>query len=426
MRRRAFLKAAGGLAGAGIFFWRRGFAVAPSERIVVGHIGVGGMGNTHVNWFAGHPDVETAAICDVDKGHREGTLKRLQGMKPGTPAKAYADFREVLDRSDIDAVTCATPDHWHALIAILAFQAGKDVYGEKPLSYSLLEGRAMLDACRKYERIFQLGTQIHAGENYHRVVDLVRSGILGEIRTVRAWKTGGAPFIEVVPDRDPPEGFDYDTWLGPAPLRKYNPNRTHFRFRYFWDYSGGTYADFWCHICDIVFWALAPKAGPSTIEARGEPNTEGMAETHKWIDVDFQFPGFKLLWTTEPPKVPGAAGRGIGAQFEGTKGSLVTDYGDRVLFLDGKQVKDVEEVPKTTPRSPGHQRNFLDSVKSRVPTQSNLEYVHPMTCPMHLGNISFRLKRKLRWDPEKERVIDDEKANGMLLRTFRAPWKLPG
>ncbi|MBN1420596.1 MAG: Gfo/Idh/MocA family oxidoreductase [Planctomycetes bacterium] len=157
MRRRAFLKAAGGLAGAGIFFWRRGFAVAPSERNVVGHIAVGGMGNTHVNWFAGRAHVETAAICDVDKEPREGTLKRLQRMKPGTPAKAYADFREALDRSDIDAVTCPTPDHWHALFAILAFQAREDVHGEKPLTYSLLEGWAMIEACRKHERILQLG-----------------------------------------------------------------------------------------------------------------------------------------------------------------------------------------------------------------------------------------------------------------------------
>ena len=153
------------------------------------------------------------------------------------------------------------------------------------------------EAMRRTKRVFELGTQIHAGENYHRVVELVRSGVLGKIHTVRVWKTGGAPYLEATPDRDPPKGLDYDMWLGPRPRRPYNPKRCHFNFRYFWDYSGGQYADFWCHISDIVFWALDLGA-PRTVAARGKLNTRGMAETHEWLDVDLEFDGLKKAGVT--------------------------------------------------------------------------------------------------------------------------------
>jgi predicted dehydrogenase len=402
----------------------RARAVSPNEKIVVGHVGVGGMGNAHVDWFASFPDVETAAICDVDETHRLSTLARLKQWRPDTRAEPYADFRRVLERKDIDVITCATPDHWHALVTILAFQAGKDVYSEKPLSHNWAEGRAMVNAGRRYGRVFQLGTQIHAGENYHRVVELVRSGVLGKIHTVRIWKEGGSPGLGFPPDQDPPPTLDWDMWLGPAPWRPYNPARCHFTFRYFSDYSGGDFADFWCHIADIVFWALEP-TGLRTISARGEEPLDGIADTPRWIDVDYEFDDLKVHWTTRAPDVPGAAGRGIGAQFEGTRGSLVTDYGSRVIFLDGQELYDLPEVPQTLPRSPGHPRNFLDCVKSRALTESHLEYVFRMTTPMYLGSISFRLGRPLTWDPEREQFVGDEAANRLLSRPYRAPWRLP-
>ncbi len=398
-------------------------AKGANDRVVVGHIGVGGMGNGHVSWFAGMPDVDTAAICDVDQTRCQDTLKRLQGMRADTKAQAYYDFRRVLERNDIDAISCATPDHWHALITILAFQSGKDVYSEKPLSHNLREGQAMLAAGRRYRRVFQLGTQIHEGENYHRVVELVRSGVLGKIHTVRIWKNGGTGDMGYPAATDPPAELDYDLWLGPARWMPYIRDRCHFNFRYFWEFSGGTYADFWCHIADIFFWAMNP-GQPRTIEARGEA-PPGIADTPAWIDVDYEFPDVKVLWTTNTPDVPGAAGKGIGCQFEGEKGSLVCDYGSRVVFLDGKQIDDVPEVEKTLPRSPGHQRNFVECVKSRGLTESNLPYVRQMTIPMHLGCISFRLRRKLTWDAEKERVVGDDAANALLSRPYRAPWYLP-
>jgi len=398
-------------------------AKGANDRVVVGHIGVGGMGNGHVGWFAGMPDVDTAAICDVDQNRCAETLKRLQGMRPETKAEAYHDFRRVLERPDIDAITCATPDHWHALVTILAFQAGKDVYSEKPLSHNLREGQAMLANGRRYRRVFQLGTQIHAGDNYHRVVELVRSGVLGKIHTVRIWKNGGTGDVGYPAATDPPPELDYDMWLGPARWLPYIPQRCHYNFRFYWEFSGGTYADFWCHIADIFFWAMNP-GQPRTIEARGESPT-GIADTPAWIDVDYEFRDVKVLWTTNTPDVPGAAGKGIGCQFEGENGSLVCDYGSRVIFLGGKQMDDLPDVPVTLPRSPGHQRNFVDCVKSRELTESNLAYVREMTIPMHLGCISFRLKRKLTWDAAKEQVVGDDAANALLSRPYRAPWYLP-
>ncbi len=428
-RRGFFRRTARAAAGYGlsVAFARDLFgAVAPSDQVVTGHIGVGGMGSTHLNWFSSFPDVRIAAVCDVDAGHLRRARNRLAKKRPKDKVDTYRDFRELLERPDLDAVSVATPDHWHALITIHAFEAGKDVYCEKPLCYTLLEGRAMVEACKRNKRVFQLGTQIHAGENYHRVVELVRSGILGDIHTVRIWKTGKPPFLPVVPDSDPPPGLDWNMWLGPRPYRPYNRNRCHFNFRYFWDYSGGVYTDFWCHIADVAFWALKLGA-PKRVEARGALNTKGMAETHEWIEVDFEFDGLSLHWTSSVPDVPGAKGRGIGACFEGTKGHLVTDYGSRALFIDGKRVPgdDVADVPRTVLRSPGHQRNFINCVKSRKLTESNLPYAHNMTTPMHLGLISFWMGRPLRWDGRKERFVGDPEADRCLIKAFRAPWSLP-
>ena len=402
-----------------------GRKAAPNERVVVGFVGVGGMGNGNLRVFAEQPDVEIAAICDVDASRCRTTLEKLRETRPDTRAQTYSDFREVLDRKDIDAIVCSTPDHWHALVAILAFEAGKDVYGEKPVSHTYVEGRTLLRACQQHNRVFQLGTQIHGMENYHRVVELVRSGILGDIQRVRLWKAGGAPDLPVVPDEPPPDTLDWDMWLGPAPWRAYNPQRCHFNFRRFWDYSGGTFADFWCHIADLMYWALDLREAPLSVSARGEPLGTGMAETAAWIDVDLPYPGLDVSWTSQTPDLPGAAGRAIGAEFTGTKGRLVSDYQSRVVFLDGKELDDVPEVPRSLPRSPGHRRNFVDAVKTRKQPDSNAEYAFRMTTPMYLSCISYRLGRKLHWDAESECFTGDQEATAMLTKPYREPWTLP-
>ena len=425
-RRKFFRNVAAGVLGLPLlschFSHYRGVPV--SDKVIVAHIGLGSMGESHLKWFAGFPDVETAALCDVDQERLAEKFDILKKIHPDTRAKCYTDFRHILDRDDIDVITCATPDHWHALIAIMAFQSQKDVYGEKPLSYSAVEGRAMLNNMRRYDSIFQLGTQIHAGDNYHRVVELIKSGVLGKIHTVRLWKTGGARGLGFPPNETPPVTLNWDMWLGPAPYVEYTPVRCHGSFRNFLDYSGGTFADFWCHIADIAFWALKPQ-GLTTIEARGETPNDGIADAPRWIDVEYKFKDLNMYWTTNPPDVPGAANRHIGAYFEGTEGTLICDYETRQIRIGNETMEDVPEVPVTIPRSPGHQRNFLDSVKSRIQPESNLEYTRKMTLPMHLGLISFRLKRKLHWDSQTELFLDDGAANYLLWRSYRAPWSIP-
>jgi predicted dehydrogenase len=395
---------------------------AASDRIRIAHIGLGGMGNNHMNWFAALPEAEIVALCDVDQKHLNNTLKTLEKLQPGANVKGYKDFRHILDRQDIDAITCATPDHWHAQIATLAFQADKDVYGEKPLSYDIGEGQIMLENLKKYNRVFQLGTQIHARDNYHRVVEIIQSGILGKIDTIRLWKTGFSPGLGFPESQPIPAHLDWDMWLGPAPYVEYVPERCHKTYRYFLDYSGGVYADFWCHIADIVFWALHPK-GLKKIAAKGEA-PEGIADAPKWLDAVFEFEDQKLFWTTEPPDVPGAAKRGIGAFFEGEKGTLICDYETREITINGEILSDIKEIPVSIERSPGHQKNFLDSVKSRKQPESNLDYVREMTLPMHLGLISWRLSREIKWDPVTETCKGDEEANQLLHRKYREKWDL--
>src|SRR5438128_5389911 len=214
--RRKFLKQGGAAAVSLAFLPAAARKVAPSDRLRIAHIGLGGMGNNHMNWFAALPEVDIVALCDLDQEHLNSTFTKLKTLHPDTKAEIYTDCRRVLERKDIDAISCATPDHWHAQIATLAFQAGKDVYGEKPLSYDIREGQMMLKNLKRHNRIFQLGTQIHAGDNYHRVVEIIKSGAIGNVHTVRLWKTGLPPVLQGQV-QTPPSTLDWDMWLGPAP-----------------------------------------------------------------------------------------------------------------------------------------------------------------------------------------------------------------
>ena len=422
MQRRQFIKH-GSLATLGLAFLP-GFAqkAVASDRLRIAIVGLGGMGNQHLKWFAALPEVEVVALCDVDKDHLESSMKTLSNLQPQHKAQGYGDFRHVLDRKDIDAISCATPDHWHAQIATLAFEAGKDVYGEKPLSYDVSEGQRMLKAQNRHNRVFQMGNQIHAGDNFHRVVEIIRSGALGKIHTVRLWKTGTPPDLGQPQVQAPPPTLDWDMWLGPAPYTEYTPQRCHFTYRYFLDYSGGVFADFWCHIADVVYWSLDPK-GLKTIDARGQA-PKGFNDAPEWLDVDYEFDDLKLYWTHEPPNVPGAEGRGIGAHFEGDKGSLICDYNSRLITINGETVQDLQHVPITLERSPGHQQNFVNAVKTRTQPESNLEYARRMTLPMHLGLASYRLGRKLHWNEKREKFVDDKEANELLKREYRKKWDL--
>lgn len=418
INRRSFIKKSGsGIAGFA-FIPHFKSRLAPSDRVRIAHIGVNGMGQNHINWFAALPEVNTVALSDVDTAHLGNASEVLIKANSAAQFDKYTDFRKVLERKDIDAISCATPDHWHAQIARMAFESGKDVYGEKPLSFSPKEGKKMLKSLNKYDRIFQLGTQIHAGENYHRVVEIIRSGAVGKVHTVRLWKTGEPPILPTTDLRNPPSTLNWDFWQGPAPVRDYTKERCHFSYRYFMDYSGGTYQDFWCHIADIAWWAVNP-TGLSSISARGE-KISGQGDTPRWIDIDYQFENLKLYWTSSIPKVPNVLESHIGAYFEGDKGTLCCDYNKRLIAINGETMADIPTVTiGSIPRSPGHQQNFINSVKSRIQPESNLEYARKMTLPMHLGLISWRLGRALNWNPKKEKFIQDKEANTFLDRKYR-------
>jgi predicted dehydrogenase len=396
--------------------------VAPSEKIVLGFIGTGGMGTGLLNTFKRFPQVSIAAVCDVYEPH----LHRAQSASGQTP-EAYRDFRKVLDRKDLDAVVIATPDHWHAIIAILACQAGKDVYCEKPLAHRIQEGRAMVTAAEKARRVTQMGNLIHAGENYHRVVEIVRSGVLGKISKTRVWMAADRSGLGRPKDGPPPERCDYNFWLGPAPKRPFNPNRFTFNWRYFWDYGGGILTDFCCHIVDLVHWAMDVEA-PRTISAvGGRYALDDNAEVPDTLEVAYEYEKgdqkFLMVWSQTDADSHGIENQGLGIMFQGTEATLVADYSHyRIIPEKGRKI---EVPPKTLPRSVGHHREWLDAIKSRVPCSCHFGYGHRLTTVGSLGNISLWTGEKLKWDPVAERIVNHPEANQYLTKEYRGPWTLP-
>jgi predicted dehydrogenase len=396
--------------------------VPASEKIVLGFIGVGGMGTGLLNTFKGFSDVSIAAVCDVYEPH----LRRAQDAAGGSP-DGYRDFRRVLDRKDIDAVVIATPDHWHAIPTILACQAGKDVYCEKPLSHRIAEGRAMVRAAEKYNRITQMGNLIHAGENYHRVVEIVRSGVLGKVSTTRVWLAADRRGMGSPPDSAPPPGCDYNLWLGPAPSRPFNPNRFTFNWRYFWDYGGGILTDFCCHIVDLVHWAMGVSA-PETISAvGGRYALADNGEVPDTLDVAYEYKKgdsrFLMIWSHTDANTHGLENQGLGIMFQGTDATLVASY-DKLRIIPEKGKK-IDLPEKTLPRSVGHHREWLDAQKSRSQCSCHFEYGHRLATVGNLGNISLRTGEKLKWDRATECITNHTEANRYLTKQYRAPWALP-
>ena len=396
--------------------------VPPSEKLVLGFIGVGGMGTGLINIFKEFPDVAIAAVCDVYEPH----LRRAQSSAGGTP-ECFSDFRKVLDRADIDAVVIATPDHWHGITTIMACQAGKDVYCEKPLAHRIEEGRAMVTAAEKYKRITQMGNLIHAGENYHRVAEIVRSGVLGKISKTRVWMAADRSGLGRPQDGPPPAGCDYDFWLGPAPTRSFNPNRFTFNWRYFWDYGGGILTDFCCHIVDLVHWAMDVDA-PQTVSAvGGRYALDDNCEVPDTLEVTYEYQKgnqkFLMVWSQTDASSHGLENKGLGIMFQGTDATLVADYGTyRIIPVKGHKI---DEPPKSLPRSVGHHREWLDAIKTRAQCSCHFGYGHRLTTVANLGNISLWTGEKLKWDPVKERIINHPDANQYLTKEYRKPWLLP-
>lgn len=412
--RRSFLAASSAFAAPYFIPFR---AFGANERIVTAHIGVGGQGTSNLKDFLGK-GVAPAAVCDVDSDRLAKTIK-LVGDK-GMTCEGFSDYRKLLERTDIDAVVIATPDHWHALATIHACQAGKDVYCEKPLSLTVAEGRQMVDAARTHKRIVQTGSQQRSDNRFRLACELVRSGRLGKISEVQvglpASNFAGPP----VPDSTPPEVLDYDRWLGPAPQRPYNQKRVHYNFRFFWDYSGGQMTNFGAHHIDIAQWALG-------MDESGPVSTEGTAEFHpeKWYEVTMACRithtyanDVKLIVSQGHKEISG------GVTFIGEKGTIHVDRGSII----GSRKELVEEPLGAGDvrlySSPNHHANFLECLRSRKLPICDVEIGHRSATVCHLGNIVARLGRKIQWDAKTETIAGDAEAAAMLQRPYRQPWTI--
>jgi predicted dehydrogenase len=445
--RRGFLKGAFGAGVGGASLLGGSAATAASsaavaganDRIRIGLIGCGGMGQSNLRDFVKLPGVQCVALCDVDDAQVAKTQQEVldaEGVGQKAELKAR-DYRRVLERKDIDAVVVATPDHWHALPTIQACQAGKDVYVEKPLSVCIAEGRAMVSAARKHDRVVQMGTHQRSATHYADAVDYVKAGKLGRIRLVRAWAyldwKGETP---VVPDGTVPEGVDYDFWLGPAPARPFNRNRFHFTFRWYWDYSGGLMTDWGAHMIDIANWAMGIKAPSSAVSFGGKYGYPNDAmETPDTQQVVWAYPAFTMVWEHALGIGRGPEAREHGVAFVGEYGTLVVDRGGWEVYGETDRIdKRIREYKRAgLPRQSAgredyhlkHVENFVACMKSRARPRSDVEVGHDSMIACHLGNMAQRLGRMVKWDPDKEAVVGDPDAQKLVARPYRAPWALP-
>lgn len=402
----------------------RNRGIAPSDRITLGCIGVGGMGTGNLNGFLNKSEVQVLAICDVDSNHRENA-KRLVNQKYGTTeCDTYNDYRELLERKDIDVIMTATPDHWHAIVTVAAARAGKDIYAEKPLAYNISEGRTIVDAVNRYGTIWQTGSWQRSERQFHAACTIVRNGLIGTVRTVRV----GLPYGNVIQNHgtlpsDPPPGFDYEMWLGPAPWRPYNPSRCHWNFRWISDYSQGQLTDWAGHHCDITNWGMDTEmSAPVSIEGKAlyPPAVDGVFDTAESYYFECEYKeGFTMI-VADSRQQP----KGMGIHFIGNDGWLHVNRGG------------IDAYPKsvlTMPLGPGdihlyksddHIQNFLDCVRNRKATITPVEVAHHAIMVGHLGDISMKLGKKVYWDNSKEKFINDPQADRFLKRPMRGPWHI--
>ena len=397
---------------------------APSNRIGAALVGTGGQGGGHVGVLCGQPDVQVLAVCDVDRGHREHNKKvvedRYSRETGGTYAgcAAYGDFREVMARSDVDAVLIATPEHWHALCSIAAAKAGKDIYCEKPMAGTIAEGRAAAAAVRRYGRVFQTGSQERSGQA--RVAcELVRNGRLGKIHTIRTFLPVDGYTQGPVREEPVPDGFDYNFWLGPRPWEPYTSQRCFFNFRWILDYSDGELTDRGCHVNDIALWGAGPlMVGPVEIEGKGRFRTDPLWNVPIEFHIEYTYAnGLKMICDTNGPR---------GIKFEGTEGWIfVAIHGGHLTAEPASVLKSAigpDEVHLHA--SKGHHRDWIDAIKDRGDTVAPAEAGHRTASFCHLGLIALLTGRKVKWDLEKEEFINDPEAQRLVHRPMRSPWRL--
>lgn len=393
--------------------------VAPSERVTMGCIGVGGRGTAVMKAFLKQPDAQVVAVCDPFKDRREAVRDLVDSYYDQKLCTAYNDFRDLVARSDIDAVLIATQDHWHVLHAIAAAETGKDMYVEKPLSLTIAEGRALCDAVARHERIFLHGTQQRSSDQFRFACELVRNGRIGELHTIEVGSPASGE-LEDQPEMPIPEGFDYNMWLGPAPWKPYTEKRCITPHWYFIsDYTIGFVAGWGVHHIDIAQWGNdSERSGPVEIEGTGVFPKGGLCDTATAWEIEMKYAnGVKLIFTDNNKCKQGA-------RFEGTEGWVHVNR--QGLEAHPKSLLESVIGPNETHlyESKHHQRNFLDCVKTRKETICPVEVAHRTTTICHLSQIAMLLERKLRWDPRNERFIDDPEANHMMSKAMRSPWRL--
>jgi len=397
-----------------------------NSKVRIALIGSGGMGRGDLACFLRNPEVECPIICDVDDAMTAQGLKIVEKQRGYTP-ETTRDFRRVLDRKDVDAVIVATPDHWHALPTVMACQAGKDVYVEKPLATTIAEGRAMLRAAERHKTVVQMGSQWRSSQHIQEATDMIRSGKLGRISVARAWAyLDWLPTIGNPPNGTPPDTADYNFWLGPAPKRPFNPNRFHFNFRWFWDYAGGLMTDWGVHLLNMALMGMGPEPPKSASSSGGKFVFDDNSETPDSQITVYEFPSYMLVWEHIAGLNNGLNGRSWGVEWNGTEGTIILNDSGWEIITERKQANlDSQKKPGSPDPRPAHVRDFLDCMKTRQKPVLNLEKAHHVSSVAHLGNISYRVKRKIHWDATKERIIDDREANKMLTVKYRKPWSLP-
>jgi predicted dehydrogenase len=398
-------------------------ASAPSGKITMGCIGVGSQGTGNMNGFLSKGDARVIAVCDVDKGHRDAAKKRVDDKYGNSDCVTYHDFRELIARDDIDALSLAVPDHWHAIPVVTAARAGKDMYGEKPLARTIHEGRMMVEAVQRYDRIWQTGSWQRSVDNFRRAAELVINGRAGKINLVEVGlptggSTGNPPVSPV------PEGLDWDFWLGPAPWKpfmKYSANAPHWDWRWIMDYSGGQLTDWAGHHIDIAHWGLGlDRTGPVEIEGKGVYPKDGIYD----VPMEYKFTCKYANGVTMVVANDKQLSHGMGTCWYGDKGWVHVNRSG--LWAEPKSI--LEEVigPEETHlyESRDHQQNFLDCIKTRKETVAPIDIAYRSISVGHLGEIAMLLERKVHWDPDKQVFVNDDAANRMMSRPMRSPWHL--
>lgn len=392
-----------------------------SERLTMGAIGLGGQGMHNLKNFLTFDDLHVVAVCDVDASHLQRAKKTVDATYGNTDCATYPDFREILRRNDIDTVLIATPDHWHAILAIEAAKAGKDIYCEKPISLTIAEGRAVAETMKRYGTVYQSGTQRRSNACFRFGVEIAQSGMLGELQTLHCYYHHG-PTCPPQKAQPVPEGFDYDMWLGPAPYAPYTPRRCHGSFRWLYDYSGGQLTDLGAHFIDLAQWAHGQKElGPTEYEGWAEFPKDGLFNTPVRFEITATYAdGVKMIChdETEPGRGP------RGNKFVGTEGWVSVDDTGKITASSKAILQKVSTTQRGYEYMQGHHRNFLDGVKTRGHTIAPPEVAHRSTTICHITNICLRLGRKLAWDPQTERFVNDPEADGMMARAMRSPWTL--